>query len=229
MEKATILLVDDDPALLRLVTMSLRGEGYRVITAYRGADALRLAYREQPDLIILDIMMPHMDGWEVCQRLREMTDTPIIFLTARDGLQDRLRGFAAGADDYIAKPFNIDELLLRIAAVLRRAEQKRRPPSVLSFDDGNLEIDLDGHRVTLQGEEVSLTLKELKVLACLVKQAGKVVSGEQILLEAWGESYSGTADYVRAYISRLRRKLEEEPENPRYILTQHGAGYRFQG
>jgi two-component system KDP operon response regulator KdpE len=229
MEKSTILLVDDDPALLRLVTMSLRRKGYRVITADRGADALRLAYNEHPDLVILDVMMPRMDGWEVCQRLREMTDTPIIFLTSCDDLKDRLQGFTSGADDYITKPFNIEELLLRIAAILRRVEGPKLPP-VLSFDDGHLEIDLEGHRVTLRGEEVSLTLKEFAVLLCLARRAGKIVPREQILREVWKESFSdSTTDYLKVYISRLRYKLEEDPENPRYILTQHGVGYRFQG
>jgi DNA-binding response OmpR family regulator len=228
MEKFTILVVDDDPVLLRLVTMSLQGDGYRVITARRGADALRLAYQEHPALIILDVMMPHMDGWEVCRRLREMTDTPIIFLTARDDLQDRLHGFAGGADDYVTKPFHVDELVLRVAAVLRRAEQKLKSSAVLSFD-GGLEIDLEGHLVTLRGEEASLTPKEFAVLACLVRQAGKVVTRDQILLEVWGDLYDSMADYLKVYISRLRQKLEEDPENPRYILTQHGVGYRFQG
>lgn len=227
-ENTSIMVVDDDLALLKLVAMSLRGGGYRVLTASSGTEALRLAYQEHPDLVILDVMMPQVNGWEVCQSLRTMTDTPIIFLTACDAVSDRLKGFDAGADDYIIKPFNISELMWRVSAVLRRVEQNKPLPS-RSFNGGVLEVDLEGHTVTFHGEVVSLTPKEFEVLACLVKQAGKVVTNEQILREVWGDSYNDTTDYIKVYISRLRRKLEDDPEKPRHILTQHGVGYRFQG
>lgn len=227
--KERILIIDDDPALVRVLQVSLEKEGYEIVSATSGAEGLRQAYRTQPDLIILDIMMPRMDGWEVCRRLREMCDAPIIMLTAKVGETNVVKGLKLGADDYITKPFSTEELMARIGALLRRASlpPSSRRPAV--FASGDLVVDFARRRVTVRGKEVDLTPKEFRLLSCLVRNRGKVLPHRTILTQVWGPAYANELDCLKVYIRYLRRKIEEDPSNPRYILTEWGMGYYFAG
>ncbi len=228
-EEVKILLVDDDEGLLKLVSLTLRGEGYQVYTASSGQKALQVILKKQIDLVILDVMMPGIDGWETCYRIRQVSDVPIIMLTARSALPDRLQGLSTGADDYLAKPFNIEELLLRVQAVLRRTFWRPHIEKPLRYDDGNLMINIINHEVTRQGQPVELTILEFKLLAFLVKNMGHVLNNQSILSEVWGEEYVSENHYVKVHIRHLRQKLEDNPKKPRYIVTVRGVGYRFRG
>jgi DNA-binding response OmpR family regulator len=226
--KTTILSADDDPHLLRLVTRNLELEGYAVLTATDGADALRQIQEEQPDLVLLDVMMPRLDGFTVCQRVREFSAVPIILLTARGQDQDKVRGLDLGADDYLTKPFSIDELLARVRAVLRRAqfsssERFGGPRSLITI--GDLTIDDTQRRVTRGGREIALTPTEYRLLAYLAQNAGRVVTQDLLLERIWGSEYIGESHMLQVNINRLRRKLEDDPSHPRYIRTRVGIGY----
>ncbi len=229
MEAKRVLVVDDDPALLPLIEYTFNKEGYDVYTASDGREALRQFFEHKPDLVILDIMMPRMDGWEACRRMREVSDVPIMMLTARGQDEDIIRGLEYGADDYMTKPFSIKVLLARARAVLRRAAL---PP--LEFEEpviyanDYLTIDLKHRRVTVQGKAVKLTPTEYRLLAYLVQNAGQVLTSQQILQNVWGWEYQNDLDYVRVYVWHLRQKLEEDPKDPKYIVTELGAGYRFE-
>jgi DNA-binding response OmpR family regulator len=226
---AKILLIDDDPTLLWLVGLRLEQEGYGISLARDGREGLRQAYHGHPDLIILDVMMPEKDGWEVCRRLREMWDGPILMLTAKGELRHRLKGLGLGADDYVGKPFDMEELILRVKALLRRA--RLHPPLELCerYDDGTLVIDLRVGEVWREGQRVDLTSTEFKLLACLVKEKGHPVPLGRLLREVWGERYGDEGRGVRVYIWGLRQKIEADPGHPCYIVTERGVGYRFQG
>lgn len=229
MENKRILVVDDDPALLPLVEYTFAKEGYDVYTASDGRQALREFFAQRPDLVILDIMMPGMDGWETCRRIREVSDVPVLMLTARGQDEDIIHGLELGADDYMTKPFSIKVLLARARAVLRRAALP--PPDYgepTTYGDDYLTVDLKERRVTVKGEPVKLTPTEYRLLAYLVQNAGQVLTFQQILQNVWGWEYQDDLDYVRVYVWHLRQKLEEDPKNPRYILTELGAGYRFE-
>lgn len=229
MEGNRVLVVDDDPALLPLIEYTFAKEGYEVYTASDGREALRQFFDHRPDLVILDIMMPGMDGWETCRRMREVSDVPIMMLTARGQDEDIIRGLEYGADDYMTKPFSIKVLLARARAVLRRAALppvEYEDPAI--YGDDYLTVDLKERRVTVKGESVKLTPTEYRLLAYLVHNAGHVLTSQQILENVWGWEYQNDLDYVRVYVWHLRQKLEEDPKNPRYILTELGAGYRFQ-
>jgi DNA-binding response OmpR family regulator len=226
---AKVLVVDDDPTLLWLVGLRLEQEGYEVSLARDGREGLRQAYHGHPDLIILDVMMPEMDGWEVCRRLREMWDGPILMLTAKGELKHRLKGLGLGADDYMGKPFDMEELLLRVKALLRRARLRPPPKQPQRYDDGELAIDLGRGEVWREGQRVDLTPKEFKLLACLVREKGHHVPVERLLREVWGEWYGDGRRVVRVCIWGLRQKIEADPGHPRYIVTERGVGYRFQG
>lgn len=223
---AKILLVDDDPTLRRFLTEFLEGEGYQVVTAREGGEALRLAYREQPNLVVLDVMMPGMDGWEVTQRLRELSDLPIILLTAKTSEADKLRGFQLGVDDYLTKPFSFAELAARIQAVLNRAK-----PAVTSEPNpvpiGDLLLDLEKHELLRGGETVSLTPTEYRLLEVLVRHRGKAMAEGALMQELWGGTLQD-ASAVRRYIWLLRQKIEPDPANPRWILNVRGYGYRLE-
>ncbi|MBI2868573.1 MAG: response regulator transcription factor [Chloroflexi bacterium] len=227
MDKITILLIDDDPQLIRLVRANLERLGYRILIAMEAGSALQLVETESPDLILLDIMLPELDGYNVCQRIREFSSVPIIMLTAKVEDTDKVKGLKSGADDYITKPFNVQELLARIEAVLRRAgpsqESKTRP----SFACGDIRVDFTQRRVMVRGQEVSLTLTEYKLLSQLVNNAGRVMLHKELLTRIWGAEYQDELDYLRAYISHLRQKLEQDPHQPRYILSKPGIGYMF--
>lgn len=221
-----ILVIDDEDTTVQLISIALERKGFEVIKAYRAEDGLRKAYRTHPDLVLLDIMMPNMDGWEVCRRLRELSDVPIIFLTAKSEVRDVVKGLEMGADDYIVKPYDSDELVARIKAHLRRAPK----PSIseeLVFDSGNFRINFLNREVWVNGKLVHLTPKEFKLLAVLVRNAGRVISRADLVKEAWGPEYIDATDSLKLYIHYLRQKVEPEAENPTYILTSRGVGYRF--
>lgn len=223
----SILLVDDDPQLVRLVRANLESVGYRVVTAGDARAALESIEMETPDLIVLDIMLPETDGYELCQRIREFTSTPIIMLTAKVENSDKVRGLKLGADDYVTKPFNVQELLARIEAVLRRTRSADGPETPPVLTVGEVSVDFTQRRVTNRGKEVALTLTEYKLLAQLVGNAGRVMLHRDLLTRVWGPEYRDELEYLRAYILHLRRKIEQDPHNPKCILTQPGIGYLF--
>ncbi len=223
---ATVLVVDDDATLLDLLGGHLERTGYRVLTAADGTDALRLLAEDTPDLLLVDVMMPGMDGWVLCRRIRLRSSAPIILLTAKSGEIDKLRGFELGVDDYVTKPFSFAELTARIGAVLARATAPRVPSTRIVRDD--LSIDLDRREVTRAGERIDLTPTEFRLLDTLVREAGRTLSTDQLIEHVWGDRYAGETEHVKHYIWSLRRKLERDPGDPRHVLTVRGFGYRFE-
>ncbi len=219
-----LLLVDDDPTLLRLLGEYLRHE-FEVVTAPGGVEALREAYRIRPDLVVLDVMMPGMDGWETCARLRELSNVPIILLTAKSAEADKLRGFKLGVDDYVTKPFSFAELAARIQAVLARS-RANQPSDRRVYTLGSLVVDMDRRTVELNGQPVTLTPTEFRLLECLVQKEGQAVAEETLAQEVWG-NYKEDPGAVRRYIWLLRKKIEDDPSNPTRILTMRGFGYRM--
>src|SRR5919206_2193146 len=222
-----ILVAEDQETLRASISRNLRARGFEVIEAANGMEALSLWDAEQPQLLILDVMMPRMDGMEVCRRVRERSTVPIIVLTAMDAESDKVAAFDQGADDYLTKPFGVEELLARVRAVLRRTQGEPMPPASGIKRFGDLEIDLSGHIVRLRGAEVRLSPIEFALLEQLVTHAGKVLPHRMLLQRIWGPEYGGEAEYLRVYINRLRQKLEPDPAHPRYFLTEPGVGYRF--
>ena len=222
-----ILIAEDEVALRDFITRNLRARGFEVVEAGNGLEALAEWEREQPHLLILDIMMPRMDGLEVCRRVREQSATPIIVLTALDSETDKVAALDLGADDYLTKPFGVEELLARVRAVLRRARWESVPPATGVKRYGELEIDLPRHSVRRRGEEVRLTPTEFSLLEQLVTNAGKVLTHRLLLQRVWGPEYGGESEYLRVYVNRLRAKLEPDPANPRHLLTEPGVGSRF--
>lgn len=225
--KATILAVDDEPHVLRLLKANLESSGYKVLTAKDGEEALETAARELPDLVILDLMLPRMDGYTVCRRLREFSAVPVIMLTARSAEVDLIHGFEVGADDYLTKPFSVTELLMRVQAVLRRSKWPEERVARQGFKAGPIQIDFAQHRVTVSGQEVKLTPTEYRLLAYLATHANRVITHRELLRAVWGPEYGEESEYLRVYMRYLRQKLEPDPSNPRYLLTQPGAGYMF--
>jgi len=225
-KKTTIVAADDDPQLLRLVTRNLEFEGYEVIPASNGQQALEEIEERAPDLVLLDVMMPKMDGFTVCQRVREFSTVPIIIVTARG--QDKVRGLDLGADDYLTKPFSVDELLARVRAVLRRtqfatSEHANAERSTATI--GDLTLDYAQHLVSLSGNEVPLTPIEYRILAYLAQNAGRVLTQDLLLEHVWGAEYLGESHMLQVNMNRLRRKLEADPAHPRYLITKVGVGY----
>jgi two-component system KDP operon response regulator KdpE len=229
MSKGRVLVVDDDKTLVRLMREALSKAEFDVITASNGIDALQELYAKQPDLILLDVMMPRMDGWETAQRVRQMSQIPIIMLTAKDEEGDKLKGFAAGVDDYVTKPFSFAEIVVRVQAVLNRARQVPPDHKSKRFASGALVIDTDSRRVTKDGKVIDLTPTEYRLLATLAENSGRVLSHEQLLNKVWGYEFGEDTGYVKRYIWYLRRKIEDDPRKPEYILTERGFGYVFQG
>ena len=219
-----ILLVDDDQNLTHLLGEFLRGQGFTVRASANGRDGLRALFERKPDLAVLDINMPVKDGWETLKGIREMSDVPVIMLTARGDEADVLRGFSLGADDYVAKPFSFAQLTARIQAVLARSKSKDAQEQLVS---GDLVVDLPTCRVTRGGEPLDLTPTEFKLLAVLMRRAGQVVSPEELVREVWGPQYKEEIGYVRRYVWHLRQKVDRDPENPQYIHNDRGYGYRF--
>jgi two-component system KDP operon response regulator KdpE len=221
----TILVVEDEPRVMRLISEVLKAVGYRVIAASDGQGAIERVALEQPDLVLLDILLPHgPDGYEACRRIREFSDVAVIMLTAKAQESDMLRGFDVGADDYLTKPFSAKELVARVRAVLRRARQAGEA-SLPTLACGELEIDLARRAVKVRGEPVQLTRTEYALLSQLAANANRVLVHEDLLAAVWGAEYRNDVDYLRAYVHYLRRKLEADPSNPRYILTSQGVGY----
>lgn len=227
-KKTTILAADDDPQILRLIARNLQLEDYDVVTATDGQEALERLEAQKFDLAILDVMMPKLDGFAVCARVREFSSVPIIMVTARGQDQDKIHGLDLGADDYLTKPFSVEELLARVRSVLRRSQfaashegQNVRPVVVM----GGLTIDFAQHRVTVDEQEIELTPIEYRLLAYLAQNAGRVVTQDLLLEHVWGEEYIGESHLLQVNMNRLRRKIETDPAHPRYIITKMGVGY----
>lgn len=221
-----ILIIDDEETTLELIRLLLEHKGYEVIQATCADDGLRKAYRTQPDLVLLDIMMPDLDGWEVCRRLRELSEVPIIFMTALSEAKDIVKGLELGADDYITKPYDNDELIARIRANLRRAPKNEVLEEIV-FDGGRFRINFFNRDVFVDGERRSLTPKEFNLLSVLVRNPGRVITRQDLVNEAWGPEYDDAVDSLKLYIHYLRRKIERDVNHPHYILTSRGVGYRF--
>ena len=226
MKRSSILIVDDEGSIIRYVSARLRKAGYGIITASNGEEALRRAEEEPPALVMLDIMMPKIDGFEVCRRLREWSDVPIIMLSAKGDEGDKVKCLGLGADDYITKPFGSDELLARVKAVLRRAEATAAPLRP-AFVSGELKVSFAQRQVTVAGREVKLTPTEFCLLQELTLHAGQVLTHTQLLQKVWGPEYRDEKEYVHEFIRRLRHKLEPDREIPRYIISVSGVGYEF--
>jgi two-component system KDP operon response regulator KdpE len=224
-KKAAILVVDDEPHVLKLVKANLESSGYRVLTAVDGEEAVKSVQREVPDLVLLDLMLPRMDGYAACRRIREFSAVPVIMLTARSAQVDLVHGFEVGADDYLTKPFSVTELLMRVQAVLRRSKWPEKIMASQGFRTGPIEIDFAQHRVTVEGEPVKLTPTEYRLLVYLASNANRVIVHRELLRGVWGPEYGDETEYLRVYMRYLRQKLEPDPSNPRYLLTQPGAGY----
>jgi len=225
--KGRLLFIDDDANLVAALELYFSAAGYEIAVAADGREGLRQMYASRPDLVVLDIMMPSLDGWEVCGRIREVSNVPIIMLTARGQEAEKVRGLQMGADDYLAKPFSLRELEARIASVLRRTKVSPAPPERVSYADDELVIDSDRWEVTLRGQTIELTATERKLLFFLAENHGRVLPTSRILEKIWGHEYVDEVDYVKLYVWRLRQKIEPDPKHPRYIHTERGIGYRF--
>jgi two-component system KDP operon response regulator KdpE len=222
-----ILVVDDEQRMVRFIRLNLEHDGFRVISAYTGSEAVELVRNELPNLVLLDVMLPDIDGFEVLRRIRQISSIPVIMLTAKGEEDDRVRGLEGGADDYVTKPFSPRELVSRVRAVLRRTEAPGTGASDVIEVDDRLELDFNRREIWVEGELVKLRPTEYRLLYHLVQNAGWVVTHEQLLTKVWGYEYRDEPHYVRLYINYLRKKLEEDPSNPKYILTERGVGYRF--
>jgi two-component system KDP operon response regulator KdpE len=225
MKKTTILIVDDEPRILRFIKTSLSLSGYDLLTASSGRTALSLFEAEQPTLIILDLGLPDVDGFEVLQEIRAYSTIPIVILTARDDEESKVRGLELGADDYLTKPFGIGELKARIQAVLRRVKWSPQPSDITEFTLRDLHVDFQRRRVQVRGEEIHLTPTEYELLRVLIQHSGQVLLHSDLLGQVWGEEYRNDLAILRVNVSRLRQKIEEDPREPRYILTVPGVGY----
>lgn len=222
-----ILVVDDEALLVKGIRFNLQNEGYEVITGSDGLDAVRLVQEQNPDLVVLDVMMPNMDGMTACEKIREFSDIPIILLTAKTDDMDKLMGFEYGADDYLTKPFNILELKARIRALLRRTGASEKKSTSNSLTIGSIMLDLDARNAYRSGELADLTAKEFDVIEFLMKNPNRVYSREALLDTIWSYEYRSDIRTVDVHIRRLREKLEENPAEPKYILTKWGVGYYF--
>ncbi len=227
-DKPTVLVVDDDPSLRALAEASLSAD-YEVLLAENGQQALRMVFQHRPDVVLLDVTMPVMDGWETCRRIRDLTDAPIMMVTAHSADHDVVRGLDAGADDYVTKPFRPVQLAARIRALLRRKVRAsgdgESQPEVISLDGGNLVVDTARRVAVVQGKEVSLSATEYRLLETLARHAGQVLSHDQILEHVWGHNYAGETGYVKTYIGLLRNKIEPDPKKPVYLMARRGLGY----
>jgi two-component system KDP operon response regulator KdpE len=226
-QKTRVLVVDDEPRYVRAISVNLEASGYQVLTAPDGNGAVEAAAAEAPDLILLDVRMPGMDGYEACRRIREFSSVPIIMLTAKAEAADKVQGLDAGADDYVTKPFSADELMARVRAALRRVELARQPAPRASFEAGELQIDFAQQRVFARGEEIKLTPTEYRLLSELVREAGRVLVPEHLLENVWGPGYLGENRLLWQAIHRLRHKIDRDPQEPQLIQTRPGIGYVF--
>jgi two-component system KDP operon response regulator KdpE len=223
----TILVVDDEKRIVRFIRLNLEQDGFKVLSAYNGTEALEQVRKQLPNLVLLDVMMPDLDGFEVLKKIRIASTVPVIMLTAKGEEEDRIKGLELGADDYITKPFSPRELVSRVKAVLRRTEAfSGDSANVIEVDDW-LKLDFNRRKIWVGGELVQLRPTEYRLLYHLVQNAGWVVTHDQILTKVWGYEYRDEPHYVRLYINYLRKKIEKDPSNPEYILTERGVGYRF--
>lgn len=224
-----ILIVDDELAIRDALTRKLKREGFEVFAAASGIDGLKLYHAEQPDLVVLDIVMPEMDGLTVCQRIREVSDTPIVMLSAQAIREDDIvEGLNAGADEYLVKPIRLNEFSARIRAILRRSQSSPSTEASSGYNDGYLQVDLQRRHVYVKGDKVHLTPTEFKLLVVLMENAGHVVTQRELLEQVWGVEYIDDIYYPRVYISQLRHKIEPDATSPNYIQTEHRIGYRFE-
>lgn len=222
-----VLVVDDEPRMTRFIRMNLELEGYRVIEAHNGLEALDKVRTNLPALVILDAMMPELDGFETLEILRETSSIPVIMLTVRADEEDKVRGLELGADDYVTKPFSTRELVSRVKAVLRRTQSPMaQAQGILRIDD-HLSVDLDSQHVIVEGQRIKLRPTEFRLLYHLIENAGWIVPHETLLAKVWGHEYREETHYLRLYITYLRKKIEPDPSHPRYIFTERGVGYRF--
>ena len=226
--KQTILVVDDEPAIREYICENLEARGYRAIPAGTGLEALAHFNGEQIDLIVLDIMMPHMDGFETCRRVRQQSNVPIIMLTALEEEQDKVHALDLGADDFITKPFGMNELLARFRAIFRRSANNPETASTLNtITYKNLSLDLESGAVTMNGDWIKLTKRESQLLTFMMRNLGKVLTHEEILSGVWGEDTATQPEYLRVYMGRLRNRIEPDPSHPRYLISEYGTGYRL--
>jgi len=224
-----VLVVDDEKPLRDFVRRNLEVRGYKVLTASNGLEALAIFKNENIELVIMDIMMPHMDGLEATRRIRQDSHVPIIILTAMGEEIDKVRAFDLGADDYLTKPFGVGELLGRIKAVLRRADWSEPVSQEEKIVRGEIEVDLERHKVKVRGEVIDITPTEFNLLVYMMKNAGKALQHRAILQHVWGTQYGDETEYLRVYMGKLRQKIETDPLKPQYLHTEHGIGYRFDG
>jgi len=226
-----VLIIDDDPAFRNLVEQVLTQKEYEVLKASSGQEGLRLMFDQRPDLVLLDVVMPGIDGWQVCSRIREISDIPIIMITGEyKSEEDIVRGLDYGADDYLTKPVGSKELVARVRAILRRAElpASKDIRKGIIYSDGFLTVDITERKVTVNDKRIRLTPREFRLFILLVENAGHILTHKQLLEKVWGWEYTDDLDYVRIYISHLRQKIEPDPSLPRYIITEPGVGYYFQ-
>lgn len=226
-DQKRVLLIDDSETERAIVASRLEQHGFLVSTAVDGTEGMRKLYDLKPDLIVLDVVMPGIDGWQVLQRIREVSDVPVIMLTGRDTELERVRGLRGGADDYIGKPFSASELVARVEAVLRRAQADREIKDV--YDDGEVSIDFTAREVKVRGEPVSLTPLEFRLLTTLTEHVGQVLSRDQLLEHVWGDAFARGGDEVKLYVRYLRLKIERDAADPQLIETVRGFGYRYRG
>jgi DNA-binding response OmpR family regulator len=225
MKRNRILIVDDDPSIRKFVKANLEARDYQALMAGDGEEALKIIEEELPDLVLLDIMMPKMDGFAVCQRVREWSDIPIIMISAKDSENDKVKSFDCGADDYLTKPFALRELLSRIKAVLRRSQAPERSSRNSSYQNGSLVVDFSKQLATLDGKSLKLSALEYKILAYLTLNAGRIITPNQLLEKIWGEEYAGDYRLLQVNVCRLRRKIKDTAKNSQYIQTKPGIGY----
>jgi DNA-binding response OmpR family regulator len=222
-----ILLVEDDIEFINLTRTWLHNAGYEVFTAGDGVEGMRRVFSNRPDIVILDANIPKMDGWEVCRRIRDMSDIPVLMVTVNGQKSDKLKGFNVGADDYLAKPIDFHELIARIQAILRRTRSAVRDNRSTTFNNGDIEVDWGSRQVWVRGQRVKLSPTEFKIMSCLIKSRGWIVTHEQLLEKAWGPNYIGDKSFVKLYIRYLRQKIEKDPHKPQIIMTERGVGYYF--
>lgn len=227
MQHKKILIIDDDPVIRKLLTSVFESEKASVITAENGEEGLRQFYDHKPDLVVIDVMMPGLDGVETSRRILQLAHVPIIMLTSSHGDRDILRGFDAGVIDYVTKPFKSQILIARAKAALRQVEEGSETALISSFDDGYLSVDLDYHRIQVNGTPVKLTKTEYKLFSYLFQNANRILSFQQILGKVWGWEYQDSSEYVHVYVSRIRQKIEKNVKEPEYLQTEYGIGYRF--
>ena len=225
--QAKILLIEDEEDVVVLLRFRFEQEGYEVLSAANGVEGLRILQQEHPDLILLDVMMPRMNGWETCKRIRQYSDVPIIMLTALGQEMDKVRGLEMGADDYVTKPFSLAELIARVRAALRRGRQPLAENETVQIDE-RLIVDRAQRQVVVNGQKTELSPTEFRILDCFLDNQGRILTHQSLLTQVWGWEYLDETDYLKVYIHHLRKKIEENPGKPSYIVTERGLGYRFQ-